>query len=55
MQTWVAVFVVVAAVAIVIQVALLSALFFQMRRTMDRLESFTSDMQARIGPILTRV
>src|SRR6202035_897995 len=55
MQTWVAVFVGVAAIAIVIQVALLSALFFQMRRTMERLETFTNDLQARVGPILTRV
>jgi uncharacterized protein YoxC len=54
METWVAIFVVVAAVAIVIQVALLSALFFQMRRTMERLETFTNDLQARVGPILTR-
>jgi uncharacterized protein YoxC len=55
MQTWIAVFVVVAAIAIVIQVALLSALFFQMRRTMERLETFTNDLQSRVGPILTRV
>ncbi len=55
MQTWIAVFVVVAAVAIVIQVAILSALFFQMRRTMERLDQFTSDLQSRVGPILTRV
>jgi uncharacterized protein YoxC len=55
MQTWVAVFVVVAAVAIVIQVALLSALFFQMRRTMVRLETFTNDLQGRVSPILSRV
>jgi len=55
MQTWIAVFVVVAATAIVIQVALLSALFFQMRRTMERLETFTHDLQSRVGPILTRV
>src|SRR5216683_642193 len=55
METWVAIFVVVAAVAIVIQVALLSALFFQMRRTMERLETFTNDLQGRVGPILTRV
>jgi hypothetical protein len=47
--------VVVAAVAIVIQVALLSALFFQMRRTMERLENFSNDLQGRVGPILTRV
>ena len=55
MQTWVAVFVGVAAIAIVIQVALLSALFFQMRRTMERLETFTNDLQSRVGPILTRI
>jgi uncharacterized protein YoxC len=55
MQTWIAVFVVIAAVAIVIQVAILSALFFQMRRTMERLDSFTNDLQTRVGPILTRV
>jgi uncharacterized protein YoxC len=55
MQTWIAVFVVVAAIAIVIQVALLSALFFQMRRTMERFENFTNDLQTRVGPILTRV
>jgi hypothetical protein len=55
MQTWVAIFVVVAAIAIVVQVALLSALFFQMKRTMARLEAFTTDMQARVAPILTRV
>ena len=55
MQTWVAIFVIVAAIAIVIQVALLSALFFEMRRTMERLEAFTTDLQSRVGPILTRV
>jgi uncharacterized protein YoxC len=55
MQTWIAVFVVIAAVAIVIQVAILSALFFQMRRTMERLDQFTNDLQTRVGPILTRV
>jgi uncharacterized protein YoxC len=55
MQTWAAVFVVVAAVAIVIQVVLLSALFFQMRRTMERLDQFTTDLQGRVGPILSRV
>jgi len=55
MQTWVAIFVVVAAVAIVIQVVLLSALFFEMRRTMERLDAATRDLQNRMGPILTRV
>jgi uncharacterized protein YoxC len=55
MQIWIAVFVVVAAVAIVIQVAILSALFIEMRRTVQRLDRFTDDLQARVGPILSRV
>jgi uncharacterized protein YoxC len=55
METWLAVFVIVAAVAIVIQVLLLSALFFQMRRTMERLDQFTRDLHSRVGPILTRM
>jgi len=55
METWVAVFVIVAAVAIVLQAGLLMAMFFQTRRTMDRLERFTSDLESRLGPILSRV
>jgi hypothetical protein len=55
METWIAVFVVIAAIAIAIQSAMLVALFFQMRRTMERLDTFTTDLQSRIGPILTRV
>ena len=55
MQTWIAVFVVVAALAIVVQAAILIALFLQMRRTMERVDQLTSDLQSRVGPILTRV
>jgi hypothetical protein len=55
METWVAVFVCVAAVAILIQAAILVAMFLQMRRTMDRMERFTSDLETRLTPILTRV
>jgi hypothetical protein len=55
MQTWIAVFVVVAAVAILFQAAILTALFFQMRRSMDRMDRLTGDLQSRVGPILTRV
>src|SRR5947209_16703714 len=55
MQTWVAVFVIVAAVAIVLQAGLLMAMFFQTRRTMDRMERFTSDLESRLTPILSRV
>jgi hypothetical protein len=55
MQTWIAVFVIVAAVAILFQAAILTALFFQTRRTMDRMDRLTGDLQSRVGPILTRV
>src|SRR5256885_29646 len=55
METWVAVFVIVAAVAILVQAAILVAMFFQMRRTAERMERFTSDLESRLGPILSRV
>jgi hypothetical protein len=55
MQTWIAIFVIVAAVAIVVQAAILTALFLQMRRTMERVDQLTGDLQSRVGPILTRV
>ncbi|HLZ92754.1 MAG TPA: DUF948 domain-containing protein [Candidatus Acidoferrum sp.] len=55
METWVAVFVCVAAVAILIQAAILVAMFLQMRRTMDRMERFTADLESRLSPILSRV
>jgi hypothetical protein len=55
METWVAVFVIVAAAAIVLQAGLLMAMFFQTRRTMDRMERFTSDLESKLGPILSRV
>src|ERR1700680_700060 len=55
MQTWIAIFVIVAAVAIVVQAAILTALFLQMRRTMERVDQLTGDLQSRGGPILTRV
>jgi hypothetical protein len=55
METWVAVFVIVSAVAIVIQAGILVAMFIQMRHTMERMDRFTSDLESRLSPILTRV
>ena len=52
MQNWVGV---VVAVALVVQVSILTALFFQTRRTMEKLDKTVSDLHARAGPILTRV
>jgi methyl-accepting chemotaxis protein len=55
MDKWVQVFVVVAALAIVVQTAMLTALFLQMKRLSERLERFTGDLETRLTPILTRV
>src|ERR1700686_95909 len=55
METWVAVFVVVAAAAIVLQAAILVAMFFQMRRATERMERFVGDLESRLTPILSRV
>jgi methyl-accepting chemotaxis protein len=55
MNTWLQVFIVVASVAIVIQAAMLAAMFFQMKRLSERLERFTGDLESRLTPILSRV
>ena len=55
MQFWFEFFSIVAAIALVVQVVMLTLLFFQMRRTSENVNRLTSDLQARVGPILTRV
>jgi hypothetical protein len=52
MQNWVGV---VVAIALVLQVSILAALFFTTRRTMQKVEKTVTDLNARAGPILTRV
>jgi hypothetical protein len=52
MENWVGA---VVAAAMVIQISLLAALFFQTRRTMQKLDKTVTDLNARAGPILTRV
>jgi hypothetical protein len=55
METWVVVSVVIVAVAIVFQAAMLAAMFVQMRKTAERVERLTTDLQSRVTPILSRV
>ena len=55
MQVWLEVFSMVAALALVVQVVILTALLFQMRRTTDNVNRLVSELQSRMGPILTRV
>jgi hypothetical protein len=52
MQNWVGV---VVALAMVLQVSILIALFWQTKRTMQKVEKTVTDLNERAGPILTRV
>jgi hypothetical protein len=54
MQFWEAFFSIVAAIALVVQVVILTALFFQLRRTTENMNKLVTDMHTRIGPIITR-
>lgn len=55
MQSWMPFFVMVTAIAVVLQMVILAALFFQLRRLMEEMNRVISDLNARLGPILTRV
>src|ERR1035437_7194305 len=55
MSGWIEAFIVVATVAIVVQMAILLAMFIQMRAAMRQFMRIASDLQARIDPILLRI
>jgi uncharacterized protein YoxC len=55
MQFWLEFFSIVAAIALVVQVVILAALFFQLRRTTENVNRLVGDLHSRVGPILTRV
>src|SRR5207302_10613005 len=55
MQVWLEIFSIVAALALVVQVVILTALFLQTRRTSENLNRLVSEVQSRMEPILTRV
>lgn len=55
MSGWLEVFIVVAAVAIVIQSAILVGMFFQIKAAIREITKITSEFQTRMGPILLRV
>ena len=54
MQTWLMIFSIVAAMALIIQGAMLIALFFEVRQTNKKVNGLVTDLHTRIGPILTR-
>jgi len=54
MQFWMEFFSIVAAIALVVQVAILIALFVQLKRTTESINKMVTDLHTRMGPILTR-
>lgn len=55
MQTWLAVFIAATAIAVILQTAILAALYFQLSRRLEQSHRILSDLQVRVGPILTRL
>ncbi len=55
MPTWPGYFVVIIAVAFVLQTVILAAIFFQVKRSNEQMMRTVKDLHARIAPILTRV
>ena len=55
MESWMPYFVIVTAVAVVLQAIMLVALFVQLRRTAARVEETISDLNTRLSPIISRI
>ena len=54
MQFWMEFFSIVAAIALIVQVAILIGLFLQLKRTTEGINRMITDLHTRMGPILTR-
>lgn len=55
MSGWVEAFIVIAAIAIVVQMAVLVGMFVQMKTSLREFTRIANDLQGRVDPILTRV
>lgn len=55
MQSWLPFFVIVTALAVVLQMVVLVALYLQLRQMSERTSRIASDLHARVSPILTRL
>ena len=55
MESWMPFFVVVTALAVVLQAIILIALFIQLRRTAARVEQTVTDLNTKLNPLVTRV
>ncbi len=54
MQVTMEVFIVVAAITLIVQAGILVLLFFQLRKTTESVNRMVGDLHSRLGPILTR-
>jgi hypothetical protein len=55
MSGWVEAFIIIAAIAIVVQMAILVAMFVQLKMSMEQFTRIANDLQGRVDPILVRV
>lgn len=55
MQFWLEFFSIVSAIALVVQVSILAGLFFEVKRTMAKVNQVTDDLNARVSPMITRM
>jgi hypothetical protein len=55
MESWIPFFVVVTALAILVQAIILIALFIQLRRTAARVEQTIADLNTKVSPLISRV
>jgi hypothetical protein len=55
MESWLPFFVIVTTLGVVLQVAVLVAMYLQFRRTAQHLSRVSLDLQSRLAPILTRL
>jgi len=54
MQVTMELFIVVAALTLIVQAGILVLLFFQLRKTTESVNKMVGDLHSRVGPILTR-
>jgi G3E family GTPase len=55
MESWFVVLSIVSTVALIVQVTILALLFFEVKRTMEKVNRVTDDLNARVSPMITRV
>jgi methyl-accepting chemotaxis protein len=55
MSGWVEAFIIIAAIAIVMQMAIMLVMLLQLKKSMEHFTRLSTDLQSRVDPILTRI